>query len=350
MIHQTFVSVVVYVRNEQQYLERFLRELGAWLGLRFALYEIVVVDDASTDATAAAAHAAAAEVAGPVAVLELARRHGVEAAMLAGLDRSMGDFVFELESSHLDFSLEVLERLYLAAAAGFDVVAAAGDAGSRRSRMFYRVVNRYSNLDVELTTERVRIVSRRALNAMLSLKEKVRYRKALYGLTGYRQTRLVYEPLPQAAGRPRPNDRETASLAFDILLSFSGFGLQVAHRLALVFLAFSVVVMLYAAAIFFLVNDVVEGWTTVVVVVSVGFAGLFAVLGIIAEYAARILIEVRGRPVYSLRAAQLYPADTQAREASRPPAELLARQAATPLDMGRADPSPPGSSSSVGIG
>jgi dolichol-phosphate mannosyltransferase len=159
---------------------------------------------------------------------------------------------------------------------------------------------------------------------MLGLKEKVRYRKALYALTGFPHHRLTYRPVASAEAADRPLNRETAWLALDILLSFSSFGLRVAHILSLAFAAFSFLVILYTIGAYIFLEEVAAGWTTLMIVLSAGLAGLFMMLGIIGEYLARILVEVRGRPLYALRSAKVFhPAPTVLEVSSATDAELL---------------------------
>jgi dolichol-phosphate mannosyltransferase len=306
-MNKTFASLVLYVRNEQGTVAETLARLGDFLRAHFELYELVVVDDASDDATLERARAEAVRGRHPVTVVQLARRHGVEAGMQAALERAVGDWVFELESSAVDFELSLLEQMYEQASEGFEIVTAAGDEGSRRSRLFYGVVNRYADLEHPLRTVRVRLTSRRSLNAMLTMKEKVRYRKALYAFVGARQHHLIYEPVPSESARRVAHrlDREKTSLAFDVLLSFSGFGLRLAHRLSFGFGLVSVLALAYAVFVYLFQENVVQGWTTVTVIASTGFAGVFLVLGLLGEYLARILIEVRARPLYSVRAADV---------------------------------------------
>ena len=159
---------------------------------------------------------------------------------------------------------------------------------------------------------------------MLAMKEKVRYRKALYAVVGSRQDHIRYDKQPHLTTSARRRlDRETSSLAFDILLSFSGFGLRMAHRLSFTFGAISVIAVFYAVFIYLTRDNVVEGWTTVTVLTSGGFAGLFLVLGVLGEYLALILIEVRGRPLYAVRDSSTHIGQGWIRESGAQPVPQL---------------------------
>ncbi|MDG4764348.1 glycosyltransferase [Solwaraspora sp. WMMD406] len=302
MAFKTFVSFVLYCRDETA-LEPFLEQIGPWLTEHFELHELVLVDDNSTDDPTPLVRASATRHRLNAVVIRLARRHGVEAGIKAGLDRAMGDWVFELESPTVDFPLDTLALMYeIGTTSGCDIVTASGDDGPLRSRIFYRLVNRYSDLDTPLRTERLRLTSRRTLLAMLAMREKVRYRKALYAILGHRHEHLRYtRTTVDTPTHRRRQNRETSSLAFDILLSFSNFGPRVAHRLSLMFGALSLAGIGYAIAVFLFKSDPIEGWTTLAILVSGGFTGLFLILGVLGEYLARILIEVRARPMYSVR-------------------------------------------------
>ncbi|WBB71752.1 glycosyltransferase [Micromonospora sp. WMMD1128] len=303
MRHKSFVSVVLYCRDEAPALEAFLDRVGPWLAAHFELHELVVVDDNSLDDPTPVVTACATRHRLNAVVIRLARRHGVEAGIKAGLDQAMGDWVYEVESPVTDFPLDTLALMHeVATTRGCDIVTASGDEGSLRSRIFYRLVNRYSDLDTPLRTERLRLTSRRTLTAMLAMREKVRYRKALYAVLGHRHEHLRYTPtVVDPAVRPRRLDRETTSLAFDVLLSFSGFGLRLAHRLSLGFGALSIAGIIYAVTVFLVKSDLIQGWTTLAILVSGGLTGLFLILGVLGEYLARILVEVRARPTYSVR-------------------------------------------------
>jgi hypothetical protein len=155
-----------------------------------------------------------------------------------------------------------------------------------------------------LKSESVRLVSRRALNAMLNLKEKVRYRKALYAYTGYKKESINYS-LSKLSHKSKRSVRENIGTAFDIVVSFSNLGLKAAHYLSLIFFIFSIFMIAYSLFNYMFNQSVVEGWTTLMILISLGFAGLFFIVGMIGEYIARILIEIQDRPFYITTSVEL---------------------------------------------
>lgn len=323
MREPAFVSAVVYTRNEEQTVEQFLTRLDTFLGETFDAHEIIVVNDLSQDRTRDVLKRAADTIKGNLTLITLSRRHGLELGILAGLDRSVGDFVFELESTEEDFPLELLLELYKKACTGYDIVAASPSRTPLASRFFYKLVSQASYLDLNLSTETARVVSRRALNAMLNLREKVRYRKALYAFTGYARTQVTYEP---KQSRSRRLNRETITLALDIMVSFSDWGLRVAHTLSFVFLAFSVGMGIYVGYNWAF-RDVVEGWTTIMAMLSLGFSGIFFILGLHGEYITRILTEVQNRPLYTVLESVVIAAKSVKQPEHGAPAEREAESA-----------------------
>lgn len=340
MKEPVFVSVVLYVANDSADAGAFVEDLAHSLSGLFELSEIVVVDDASSDGTVDDVEKAATSASVPVTVIRLARHTGVEAAMVAGLQRAMGDFVFELDTCRPEFDLNLLDTMYRRAAGGTDIVAAAGSDHDVRSRAFYWLVNRFGNLGVPLATERVRVVSRRALNAMLALRETVRYRKALYAVTGYPYERITYERVRSHRSAGRREQRSLATAA-EILIAFSSFGEHAVFSLAVFFALVSLLGFVYAAAVY-LIQGAVSGWTTTMSMLSLGFAGLFFVLGVLGATIGTILEEVRGRPQFAVRSVHVH---NPLRTGDRPDDPALATHffedqvaQATQIIEGRKDP------------
>jgi glycosyltransferase involved in cell wall biosynthesis len=290
-----FISVVIRCHNAQQRIPSFLATVDNHFNERFDAYEIVVVDDASSDRSTEAVKAVAPTLHCALSLVELAHFHGIEAAMVAGLDRAMGDFVFEFDDTFTDYPFEVLDRMYESAVSGFDVVAAAPSNLGWGLRAFYAVCNWFSGIQPPLSYERLRVSSRRALDAMLHQRERIRDRQVLYRYTGYRYLRLEY-PADRSAGH-----RPTTSLRFglDVFFSFTDAGVRISRALFLFFTAVSALSIV--ASIIAFVSDKETPWELVITaILAVGFAGLYFVLAVVGEYAARILAEVRSRPIYTM--------------------------------------------------
>lgn len=320
MKEHAFLSVVVYVRDDSDHLEEELVRIASCLEKKFERFEVLVVNDCSSDTTRRILRSVAAKLSCNFTIINLSRRHGLELAMMAGLEKSIGDFVLEIDTLPLEIPCEMIADLFKKTKEGYDIVAASpGHHVSLKSRLFYAMVNRMSYLQLDLCSERVRIVSRRALNAMLRLREKVRYRKALYTLTGYGKTIVYYTPKQKRAVK---SNRENIALAMDVIVSFSNFGLKVSHYLSFVFALFSLLGTGYGLFNYFFNQNVVPGWTTLVVLISLGFAGTFFVLGMIGEYLARVLTEVQNRPMYSVSHIETYK-PLRIRRQEHPGAEAL---------------------------
>lgn len=305
MKEQVFVSVVLYAQNNEREISKVLIDVDRTMMNHFKNYEIILVNDFSQDNTLEEAHSTIQNIYGDTTIINLSRKHGVEHAMMAGLNKSMGDFVFEVESLSIDFDMEMLYEMFrVSTTKGFDIVAASSGQANWKSRLFYRILNKVSYLNLSLSTESVRLVTRRALNAMLNLKERVRYRKALYELTGYSKNLHEYRALSKIPNRKV--NRENISLALDALVSFSHFGLRAAHLLTGIFFLFSLFMGGYALYNYFFNQSVVQGWTTLMILISLGYAGLFFIGGVIGEYTSRILIEIQNRPFYSTKSVEMY--------------------------------------------
>ncbi len=168
--------------------------------------------------------------------------------------------------------------------------------------------------DLHLTSETVRLASRRAINAMLNLKEKFRYRKALYLLTGYPKKNLLYRSASRGrSGRPWFED---LALALDIVIGYSNIGIKLIHFLSAALFLFSLAIGGWAIYGYFFEN-VVEGWTAIMVFLSCVFSGLFFILGMLGEYILRILNEVKGRPYYTVSSVKVYSETANAAKAGR---------------------------------
>lgn len=283
---KNFVSAVVYVRNSEETIREFIESINVLFSENFEKYEIICVNDASEDNSVSEVKAAAAGLDKvSVSIVSMSFYHGIEAAMLAGVDAAIGDFVYEFDRACLDFDLNMIMRIYDKALDGYDIVgAAAKEKQKLSSELFYSIFNKYTNYQYELRTESFRILSRRAVNRASSLNKTMPYRKAVYANCGLKYTTLEYETVLTVRGHMDKKERaRRRNLAVDSLILFT----DVAYRFSICMTVCMMCITLLMAAytvLIFLTGNPVAGWTTTVAFLSLAFFGLFGILTVIIKY------------------------------------------------------------------
>lgn len=290
MKESNFLSAVVYVHNDQDTIGSFLEQLHTVLAENFQKFELICVNDDSTDGSVAAIRSFAEQVDGAmVSILNMSYYQGLEAAMNAGVDLSIGDFVFEFDRAAMDYDPSLIMEVYRTSLTGYDIVNAAAKGGSRlTSRLFYKVFNRYAKTQYDLGTECFRILSRRAINRVHAMSRTIPYRKALYANCGLNLKTIQYQPVQTVT--PGRLAQERSQVAMDALILFT----DVAHRMALLLSAAMMAVTLIATiytVVIYLSGNPVEGWTTTMLFLGFGFFGLFALLALVLKYLS-ILVDL----------------------------------------------------------
>ena len=320
--HPPLVSVVVPVFNEQDVLTEFHRRLSAVLD-RLALdAEVVYVNDGSADASMALL-AALHERDPRVAVIDLSRNFGKEAAMSAGLDVADGDAVVLIDADLQD-PPELIEQMLQTWREGYDVVlmrrrVRANESWLKKttSHAFYRVISRMGTIPIPEDVGDFRLLSRRAVAALRRLPERSRFMKGLFAWIGYPTRELLYDRDGRFAGDSKFNYWRLWNFALEGITSFSAAPLKSASyfgmAIALVAFAYGLFIMVKTL----LYGDPVQGFPTLVtVVLFLGGLQLVA-LGVIGEYLARMFVEVKQRPLYLV--ARHLPRATAAKRAAPDP-------------------------------
>jgi polyisoprenyl-phosphate glycosyltransferase len=309
------LSVVAPVFNEQELIEAFHeRVCDALDGIAF---ELVLVDDGSRDETPRLL----AEIAARdprVRVVELSRNFGHQTALTAGLDHARGDAVAMMDADLQD-PPELLPAMLEHWRAGTDVVYAVRRRreGETRfklttARWFYKLFDALADVPLEPDSGDFRLLDRAPLDALLSMRERSRFLRGMTVWIGYTQTAVPYERDARYAGETKYTLRRMLSFSLDAISSFSHRPLQLATLIGFLcatvaFVAIPVVVALR------LVGSYLPGFGTVtIVVLLLGGLQLMAI-GLIGEYLGRIYDEVKGRPLYLVRARLNMPeSDAQA--------------------------------------
>jgi len=285
---KNFVSAVVYVRNNEMEIANFIKEINTVLKNNFLKYELVFVNDASTDNSVNIIKDSSKLFDSSVtSIVNMSYYQGLEIAMNAGVDIAIGDFVFEFDTTAIDFQTELVMKIYKKSLEGFDIVSAAPRKINKlSSNLFYKIFNRYSHVPNKLFTETFRILSRRVINRIQSISKTIPYRKAIYAECGLKTTTVFYDRMANVVEEHKDSNR--MNLAIDAIVLFT----DVAYRLAITFtvtmMGISLVTVFYALAMFF-DRKPIEGWTSMVLLIALGLFGLFAVLSIIIKYLSVIL-------------------------------------------------------------
>ncbi|HLJ04149.1 MAG TPA: glycosyltransferase family 2 protein [Solirubrobacteraceae bacterium] len=317
------LSVVAPVYNEELLIEAFYtRVTSALEGLPF---ELVLVDDGSSDRTPIVLDQLAAG--DPrVRVVYLSRNFGHQTALTAGLDHARGDAVVMLDSDLQD-PPELILRMLDHWRAGCDVVYAVREEREGESRFklatarwFYTLFDKLAQVELQHNSGDYRLLDRRPLDALLSMRERNRFLRGMTVWVGYRQAAVPYKRDPRYAGKTKYTLPKMLKFSIDAISSFSHRPLQLAMLLGFLcsgvaFVAIPVVVVLR------LVGSYLPGFGSITIAILLLGGIQLISLGIIGEYVGRIYDEVKGRPLYLVRTRLNFP-DQQEPQPDRPPAAL----------------------------
>lgn len=296
------LSVAAPVYNEAETIGEFHRRLtGALEALE--PYEILLVDDGSTDDSWERMRALAAR--DPhVRLLRLSRNFGHQPALTAGLEAARGDAVVLLDSDLQD-PPEVIPQLVAKWRDGYDVVYATriDRAGETRFKVataavFYRLLRRMTRTDVPSNAGDFRLLSRRAVDALMRMPERARFLRGMTSWVGFRQTGVPYRRDARYAGTTKYPTRKMVRFATDAITSFSTAPIKVVTGLGFVLVVFCVAVLVWALVTHFVTHQTVQGWTSVIVLVLLLGGVQLLSLGVIGQYVARIFEETKQRPLY----------------------------------------------------
>ncbi|MGI9394204.1 MAG: glycosyltransferase family 2 protein [Boseongicola sp.] len=296
------LSIVVPCMNEEPVLGSLVQRLRQAVEPWKEDYEIVLVDDGSTDNTWEEI-ARAAEQAPMVRGLRLSANRGHQLALTAGLEAAKGDRIFMLDADLQD-PPELLSDMMAMMDRGYDVV-----YGRRTKRegekilkrftafVFYRTLNYLSESDIPKDTGDFRLVSRRALDAVLSMPERARFIRGMFSWAGFRQIGVEYVRNERFAGETKYGWSQMIQFALDGVTGFSIRPLRLATRLSIfsLIITFLMAVYVFGSLIFF---QAAAGWASTLLAVSFFSSIQLLTLGIMGEYIGRLYIEAKGRPLY----------------------------------------------------
>jgi len=297
------LSVVVPAYNEEDVLPDFQRRLVAVLDLLPLDCEIVYVNDGSRDRTLAVLERMRMTDS-RVALVDLSRNFGKEAALTAGLDHARGDAVVVIDADLQD-PPELIPELVRHWQEGHDVVYAQrsardGESLAKRitAHVFYRVIERISEVRIPRDTGDFRLLSRRAVDALLQLRERHRFMKGLFAWIGYPQKAVPYRRDPRHAGQTKWNYWRLWNFALEGITSFTTAPLKLATYVGILTATLAFLFGGYIVGATLLLGNPVAGYPSLMAVILFLGGVQLTALGIIGEYLGRLSDEAKGRPLY----------------------------------------------------
>ncbi len=300
------ISVVVSVFNEEAVVASFWNELKRVIkqlsekGLGF---EVIFVNDGSTDNTPEILDGIASGTPG-TKVVHFSKNFGHEAAMLAGIENATGDAIICMDAD-LQHPPSTIPSMTECFAEGAEVITMIRDQRSKSgwvkkiaSSLFYRTINMLSKGDFEPMASDFFLISKRVAEIIVNnYREKTRFLRGLIQSVGFEKRSLSYTAPKRVAGKSKYSFMRLFLLSLSAIATFSHMPLRLGLGLGVMFGAFSLIVGIYSVIMKF-AGQPFSGYTTIVLLMSLGFAMLFTVIGIIGEYIGYIFTEVKNRPVY----------------------------------------------------
>ncbi len=304
------ISVVVSCYNEEKALPLFYEEMERVRKQDFdgvADFEYIFVNDGSKDKTLDIIRELRARD-NKVRYVSFSRNFGKEAAMLAGLKASEGDYV-TLMDADLQDPPTLLKQMYNAIInEGFDTV------GTRRvtrkgeppirsfcARIFYKIINKISNIEMVDGARDYRLMKRQVVDAIISLKEYNRYSKGLFSFVGFNTKWIEYENVERVAGETKWSFWKLFKYALEGITAFSTTPLILSSVLGIIFCVIAFLAIIFIIIKTLVYGDPTPGWPSLAcIIVFVSGVQLFC-MGVIGQYLSKTYLEVKNRPIYIVK-------------------------------------------------
>lgn len=300
------VSILIPVYNEAEVLPLCFAKLNEVLVNLDLTYELIFVDDGSNDGSGACL-AALVAIQDNVKVISLSRNFGKEAAMSAGLAYSRGAATIILDADLQD-PPELIPEMIQAWRAGADVVtmrrrARTGDAWHKRlsAHLYYRLLNRLSDVPIPADTGDFRLLSARAVQALNQLPERSRYMKGIFSWVGFPTTEILYERRPRAAGKTKWGYGHLMALAIEGITAFSTRPLRWASGVGVIVAGMGLSYGLFIATKTILLGEKVPGYPSLVAIIAFLGGVQLITMGILGVYVGKSYLEAKQRPVFLVK-------------------------------------------------
>lgn len=310
MNEKKMVSIVIPCYNEEEVISIFCAEIdkvGDLLIEEFACnIEIIFVDDGSTDQTLKNLEIFKTKCRNKdVRIIQLSRNFGHQSALICGYNSAKGNAIVSIDADLQDPPIKILEmvrQFY----GGWDVVLAEridriGETVFKKltANLFYKTISFFSTTKLSQNVGDFRCVSRRALQAFLTLQENEPYIRGMFSWIGFKETRIKYSRDPRYAGKSKYTFQKMLKLAIDGIFSFSGNVMRFPLYLSLFLITFILIIILYLI-ISKLTNPEASnpGYVSLTIIILGTFSLQLFILGIMGEYLFKNFTQMQKRPTY----------------------------------------------------
>lgn len=314
------LSVVIPVYNEEAGLDALIARVTASAGAIFAdRFELVLVNDGSKDGSweAICAHA---ERDSRIVAINLARNHGHQLALTAGLNHARGELVFVLDADLQD-PPELLGPMLAKVREGYDVVYGQrvkrhGETAFKRgtASLFYRMLASMVDTQIPRDTGDFRLMTRRVVDQLNAMPERYRFIRGLVSYIGFNQIAFPYERDARFAGETNYPLRKMLALAADAVTSFSTVPLRFASHLGMLFGIAGLVALVWVVWQW-MQGGTVQGWASLAALTLIMGSVQLLVLGVFGEYLGRMYMEAKRRPLFIISEIRRHPVSLDAKPA-----------------------------------
>jgi len=299
------VSIVVPVYNEGENILHFTAAVKEVMDKQPYKWDLLFVDDGSRDNSLELLEDLQAKFS-YVHVLALSRNCGHQIALTCGLDHAEGDAVISMDGD-MQHPPELLPQLLAKWEEGYHVVQTIRKdtqgvswLKKKSSALYYRLINALSSAHIRPGGSDFRLLDRQAVEALGKYREHDRFLRGMVTLLGYKVAEVPFVASPRFAGKSKYSLSKMAKLAVDGIVGFSVVPLRAAFVAGLLSAVLSFFLLLHVLYVY-ICDDVVSGWTTIMVCLSLFGGTQLIMLGIMGEYLGRIYTEVKNRPLYLLK-------------------------------------------------
>lgn len=298
------ISIIIPAYNEEETLPMLIEEVTKVIDtISNYEFEILFVSDGSKDKTLEIIKEQRKKD-DRICYVNLSRNFGKEIAMVAGLDYAKGDAVVFMDADLQD-PPELLPELIKYWEEGYDDVYARrksreGETFLKKftSKMYYRVLQKLTNIEIQQDTGDFRLLDRRCVNALKKLRESQRSTKSMFSWIGYKKKEVLFDRKPRAAGKTKWNYNKLINLAIDGITSFTTSPLRLATYISIPTFIVLFVYFVYVIVKSCVIHMPIQAFQAIILLVLFFFGVIILLIGIIGEYLGRIFNETKHRPLY----------------------------------------------------